>query len=691
MSSSPFQGACVLSSTIAEATKRYAVVTGANKGIGFAICKQLASNGVRVVLTARDPKNGLEAVEKLGSEFGASGQVDFHQLDVNDSASASSLANFITTKFAKLDILVNNAGVAGLHIDRNALAKGTPVDWRKVPKQTYESAEATIRTNYYGAKQMCEALIPLLQLSDSPRIVNVSSSLGRLENIPSGWSKEVLNDAESLTEEKLDEVLEQFLEDFKEGSLETKGWPTDSSVYTMSKAALNAYTRILANKHPSICINAVCPGYVRTDLSSNTGYLTADEGAQSVARVALLPNGAHSGVFFNQNQVASFWLIEGPSGNSGQVTFVTSFKGHVSLWRFKMLSHPLPYLSSCLRHFRFLKLWPYCGKQVTAPRKIPCAFLVCDFAPRGLFFNFQRACVLRSQMAEAAKRYAVVTGGNKGIGFGICKQLACNGIVVVLTARDQKKGLDAVEKLGSEFGVSGEVVFHQLDVTDPASVSSLANFIRNKFGKLDILVNNAGITGAHVDRDGLIASVTAREKGTPIDWSKIITQDYESAEAGIRTNYYGAKEMCLALIPLLELSDSPRIVNVSSSMGKLENIPSGWAKEVLSDAENLTEEKLDEVMKQFLEDVKQGSLETKGFSVYIVSKACMNAYTRILAKKYPSFYINAVCPGFVKTDINYNTGHLTVDEGAESVVRLALLPHGGHSGLFFIRSDVASF
>ncbi|KAK4266813.1 hypothetical protein QN277_023683 [Acacia crassicarpa] len=298
-------------------------------------------------------------------------------------------------------------------------------------------------------------------------------------------------------------------------------------------------------------------------------------------------------------------------------------------------------------------------------------------------------------MAEAAKRYAVVTGGNKGIGFGICKQLACNGIVVVLTARDQPKGLEAVGKLRSECGVSGQLVFHQLDVTDPASVSSLANFIRTKFGKLDILVNNAGIHGAHVDRDGLIAAVTAREKGTPIDWSKIITQDYESAEAGIRTNYYGVKEMCQALIPLLELSDSPKIVNVSSSMGKLENIPSGWAKAVLSDAENLTEEKLDDVMTKFLEDIKKGSLENKGWptvsSAYIVSKACMNAYTRILANKYPSFCINAVCPGFVKTDINYNTGHLTVDEGAQSVVRLALLPDGGHSGLFFIRNNVASF
>lgn len=85
-------------------------------------------------------------------------------------------------------------------------------------------------------------------------------------------------------------------------------------------------------------------------------------------------------------------------------------------------------------------------------------------------------------------RNAVVTGANKGIGFGICKQLVSNGITVVLTARDEKRGLEAVEKL-KEFGVSDDqVVFHQLDVTDPKSIESLANFIKTQFGKLDILV-----------------------------------------------------------------------------------------------------------------------------------------------------------------------------------------------------------
>lgn len=105
-------------------------------------------------------------------------------------------------------------------------------------------------------------------------------------------------------------------------------------------------------------------------------------------------------------------------------------------------------------------------------------------------------------------RIAVVTGGNKGIGFEICKQLASNGVKVVLTARDEKRGLEAVEKL-KDFGLSHLVVFHQLDVTDPASVASLSDFVKTKFGKLDILVNNAGLSGVRLNP---LALSTALEK-----------------------------------------------------------------------------------------------------------------------------------------------------------------------------------
>ncbi|XP_030550886.2 (+)-neomenthol dehydrogenase-like [Rhodamnia argentea] len=296
-------------------------------------------------------------------------------------------------------------------------------------------------------------------------------------------------------------------------------------------------------------------------------------------------------------------------------------------------------------------------------------------------------------MADATeKRYAVVTGANKGVGFAVCKLLASKGIVVVLTARDEKRGLEAIDKLKLDRDLSDNVIFHQLDVSDPASVSALADFVKHKFGKLDILVNNAGVGGAIVDADALRASGIGTKE---VDWSKILTETYELTEECLNINYYGAKRMVDAFIGLLQPSDLPTIVNVSSSMGKLENLPEGLAREVFSNAESLTEGKVDEVLKEFLNNFQQGSLRTKGWPVdvcaYRVSKMALNAYTRIIAAKHPTFRINCICPGFVKTDINCNTGVLTPEEGAEGPVSLALLPNGGPSGRFFQGTKEATF
>ncbi|XP_043715192.1 (+)-neomenthol dehydrogenase-like isoform X2 [Telopea speciosissima] len=269
--------------------KRIAVVTGANKGIGLETCRQLASNGVLVVLTARDKKRGIKAVESLkGSGLS---NVIFHQLDVN------------------------NAGVVGVLIDCDALRAvrsrdGDPeaklAKWKEVTTQTYELTEECVKANYYGVKQVTEALLPFLQISDLPRIVNVSSIFGKLKNISNNWAKGVLSNGDCLTEERVDEVLNQFLKDFKEGSVEAKGWPHILSANIVSKAALNAYTRILAKKFPRFHINCVCPGNVKTDINCNTGVLTVEEGAESVVRLALLPDDGPSGLFFIRSQVSLF-------------------------------------------------------------------------------------------------------------------------------------------------------------------------------------------------------------------------------------------------------------------------------------------------------------------------------------------------------------------------------------------------
>ncbi|KAK7394814.1 hypothetical protein VNO78_15353 [Psophocarpus tetragonolobus] len=284
-----------------EAKLRYALVTGANKGIGLETVNQLASNGVKVVLTARDEDRGLEAIERV-KEFGLSELVMFHQLDVTDSASIVSVVEFVRTHFGRLDILVNNAGISGVNPYE---MEGSEINWKELT-QTCEMAEKCLKTNYYGAKETTEAFLPLLQSSNSPRIVNVSSQAGLLKGIANELAKGVFDDDENLTEERIDEVLKEFIKDFKEGSLENKGWPSFLSAYMLSKAAMNSYTRILAKKHQNFCVNCVCPGFVKTDINRNTGILSVDHGAASVVRLALLPNGSPSGLFYSRHQLSNF-------------------------------------------------------------------------------------------------------------------------------------------------------------------------------------------------------------------------------------------------------------------------------------------------------------------------------------------------------------------------------------------------
>ncbi|KAF8412284.1 hypothetical protein HHK36_000245 [Tetracentron sinense] len=247
--------------------------------------------------------------------------------------------------------------------------------------------------------------------------------------------------------------------------------------------------------------------------------------------------------------------------------------------------------------------------------------------------------------------------------------------MVVLRARDEKRGIQAVENLkGSGFS---DVVFHRLDVMDPSSIPSLEDFIRTNFGKLNILsrssskvfsgtealqivslmkivkasaikdssrppfwvsyenldlqVNNAEINGSIIDIDAVRALRTADDelKGEEINWNDISTQAYELGEECLKTNYYGTKRVTEALIPLLKLSNSARIVNVSSSIIKIQKISNEKAKEVLSDVDGLTEERVDEMLNGFLKDFKENLLEIKGWpsplSAYTVSKVAIMA------------------------------------------------------------------
>ncbi|XP_038977411.1 salutaridine reductase-like [Phoenix dactylifera] len=296
--------------------KRIAVVTGGNKGIGFEICRQLALNGVKVILTARDEKKGMTAVEKLRG----SGLFDviFHQLDVTDPSSISSFADFIRAQFGKLDILVNNAGILGLIIDSKFSSASVPTYDEKIEytddvpesfkeflQETYEMAEECLKTNFYGTKDVTKALIPFLQSSYSGRVVNVSSTLGQLKHFSDEKLKQVLCDIDNLSEEKLIDLSKSFLKDFKEGLLDANKWPTILSAYKVSKVLINSYTRILAKKYPTLCINCAHPGVVKTDANHHVGTMTPEEGARGPVRIALMPDNS-SGFFFDQAELSTF-------------------------------------------------------------------------------------------------------------------------------------------------------------------------------------------------------------------------------------------------------------------------------------------------------------------------------------------------------------------------------------------------
>ncbi|TVU15101.1 hypothetical protein EJB05_38603 [Eragrostis curvula] len=301
--------------------------------------------------------------------------------------------------------------------------------------------------------------------------------------------------------------------------------------------------------------------------------------------------------------------------------------------------------------------------------------------------------------SPSGNRIALVTGGNKGVGLETCRQLASRGLRVVLTARNEARGLEAVEAIRRAGGDS-DVVFHQLDVTDPSSAARLADFVRDKFGRLDILINNAGISGVYRD-PVLVAQVKDQVEGMDVnqrvEWMRENSKEtLEEAKECMKTNYYGANIVTEALLPLLLLSSSGRIVNVSSGFGLLRNFNSEELRKEFDDVDNLTERRLDELLDLFLEDFKVNLVEahgwpTGGSSAYKVAKAALNAYTRILAKKYPALRINCLTPGYVKTDISMHMGVLTPEEGASNPVKVALLPDDGPTGAYFDRDGEASF
>ncbi|XP_022126189.2 (+)-neomenthol dehydrogenase-like [Pieris rapae] len=247
-------------------------------------------------------------------------------------------------------------------------------------------------------------------------------------------------------------------------------------------------------------------------------------------------------------------------------------------------------------------------------------------------------------------KVAIVTGANKGIGFGIVKELCRRGVShVYLTSRDVKKGLEAVNNLKRE---GYNPFFHQLDITNEESVIRFAGFVKIELRGIDILFNNAAVAGDNVTG-----------------------ATYEDAKNVISVNFDSILTIEKYIFPLL--NNNARVINMSSDLGHLSKLKNKYWINTLS-KDNLTLENVKNFTDWFLDAVRNNTLKEEDFSLpyflsYVVSKIALSAYTRIQQKKIErGISINSLHPGFVKTSMTKDTGMLTIEQASDAPVYLAL-------------------
>ncbi|XP_045512357.1 carbonyl reductase [NADPH] 3-like [Pieris brassicae] len=247
-------------------------------------------------------------------------------------------------------------------------------------------------------------------------------------------------------------------------------------------------------------------------------------------------------------------------------------------------------------------------------------------------------------------KVAVVTGANQGIGFGIIKLLCKRGVkTVYLTARDEKRGTEAVKTLNSK-GLFP--VFHQLDITNEESIKKFEYFIKNRHRCIDILVNNAAV-----------ACKTFSE----------VT--YDDAKNVINVNFNSILTMEKYIYPLL--NDNARVINISSDSGHLSKLKNKYWIERLS-REDLQLNDINDFTSWFLDSIKNNTFKKEDFTwnflySYVVAKIAVSAYTRVQQRNIGrGICVNSLHPGFVKTSMTKGTGLLTIEEAAEAPVYLAL-------------------
>ena len=226
---------------------RIALITGANRGLGLETARQLAQAGHQVILTSRDEADGRAAIELLSSQ---GLEIQYQRLDVSDASSILAVKSYLENSFGRLDILINNAGI---YLDRGQPALEVDED----------IVQKTFGGNFYGPLRTCQAYIPLMRAGEYGRVVNVSSGMGALSDM----GGRMLG-------------------------------------YKASKTALNALTRILADevRASNIKVNAVCPGWVRTDMGGSNASRSLEQGASGIVWAATLPDDGPNGGFFRDGK-----------------------------------------------------------------------------------------------------------------------------------------------------------------------------------------------------------------------------------------------------------------------------------------------------------------------------------------------------------------------------------------------------
>ena len=233
---------------------KIAVVTGANRGIGFEICRQLAERGHQVILTSRDEGKGIAACRQLKRK---AFPIRYHQLDVRHQDSVDRFKMSMVQEYGRCDILVNNAGI--FPDADNASSQ----EWPSVMDVPIDTVRAAMETNVYGPMRLCQALVALMRKNNYGRIVNLSSGMGQLADM-GGYCPG----------------------------------------YRISKTGLNALTRILSEelKDYNILVNSMCPGWVKTDMGGPEATRELPEGADTAVWLATLPDDGPWGKFFRDRK-----------------------------------------------------------------------------------------------------------------------------------------------------------------------------------------------------------------------------------------------------------------------------------------------------------------------------------------------------------------------------------------------------